>query len=248
MKPNPLLPALVMGLMLLAQPSLAESSKDGYAAYARGDYVTALRIWESLAEQGSQSAEYGLGELYFLGRGVPRDDRKAARWYELAAATGHILAQSRLGSMYDEGRGVPQSLPKAMKWYRKAAQQGDLSAQISLGLIYGTGRTVPLNHYQAAKWFGLAAEQGHALAQYNLGLIYAEGYDVVPKDDVQALVWFILAERGGNQDARRNHQAFAMRMSPEQVKKAEKLAQDWMTAKAQDRAIRCAMSGATQCE
>ena len=172
---------------------------------------------------------------------------EAAKWNRMAAESGYVPAQSRLGAMYDEGRGLPRSLSKAMKWYRKAAQQGDLPAQISLGLIYGTGRGVPQNYFQAVKWFRLAAEQGDALAQYNLGLIYASGYDVVPKDDVQALVWFILAERGGNLDARKSHEAVATRMSPERVEKAEKFAQDWMNTKAQDKAAKCSMSGASKC-
>lgn len=237
-----------LALILLSEPSTAESYEDGYDAYGRGDYATAFQIWKSLADQGSQSAQYGLGELYSLGHGVPPDDLEAAKWNRMAAESGYVPAQSRLGAMYDEGRGVPQSLSKAMKWYRKAAQQGDLPAQVSLGLIYGTGRGVPQNYFQAVKWFGLAAEQGDALAQYNLGLIYAGGYDVVPKDDVQALVWFILAARGGNGDARVNHEAFATRMSPEQVEKAEKFAQDWMTTKAQDKAAKCSMLGAIECK
>jgi TPR repeat protein len=248
MNPKSLWSVFGLVLILLSAPSMAESYEDGHAAYGRGDYATAFQFWKSLADQGSQSAQYGLGELYFQGQGVSQDNVQAAKWYGMAAASGYVTAQSRLGAMYDEGRGVPQSLSKAMKWYRKAAQQGDLPAQISLGLIYGTGRGVPQNYYQAVKWFGLAAEQGDALAQYNLGLIYASGYDVVAKDDVQALVWFILAAQGGNKEARKNHEAFAARMSPEQVEKAEKFAQDWITTKAQDKAAKCSMSGATECK
>ena len=248
MKPKSLLSVFALALILLSEPSMAESYEDGYAAYGRGDYAAAFQIWKSLADQGSQSAQYGLGELYSLGHGVSQDDLAAAKWYEMAAASGYVTAQSRLGAMYDKGRGVPQSLSKAMKWYRKAAQQGDLPAQISLGLIYGTGRGVPQNYFQAVKWFGLAAEQGDSLAQYNLGLIYASGYDVVPKDDVQALVWFILAAKGGNREALKNHEAFATRMSPEEVEKARKFAQDWTTTRAQDKAVKCSMSGAIECK
>jgi TPR repeat protein len=248
MKRNSLLSVFGLALILLSGPSMAESYEDGYAAYDRGDYVTAFQIWKSLADQGSQPAQYGLGELYSLGHGVSRDDSEAAKWFGMAASSDYVPAQSRLGAMYDEGRGVPQSMSKAMKWYWKAAQQGDLPAQISLGLIYGTGRGVPQNYFQAVKWFRLAAEQGDALAQYNLGLIYASGYDVVPKDDVQALVWFLLAARGGNEDARKNHQAFAARMSQELVEKAEKFAQDWMATKAQDKAAKCSMLGARMCK
>jgi TPR repeat protein len=248
MKPKSLLSVFGLALLLLSEPSMAESNEAGYAAYGRGDYATAFQIWKSLADQGSQTAQYGLGELYSLGHGVSRDDREAAKWYERAAASGHAPAQSRLGAMYDEGRGVRQSLSKAMKWYRRAAQQGDLPAKMSLGLIYVTGRGVPQNYFQAEKWFRLAAEQGDALAQYNLGLIYAGGYNVVANDDVQAFAWFSIAAKGGNEDALKNRDAFATRMSPEQVEEAEKFAQDWMTTKAQDKAARCSILGAVKCK
>jgi TPR repeat protein len=248
LKLKSLLSVCGLGLLLLSGPSMAESYEDGYAAYDRQDYATALQIWKRLAKQGVKSAQYGLGELYSQGHGVARDDRAAAKWYEMAALNSYAPAQSRLGAMYDEGRGVRQSLVKAMKLYRMAGKQGDLSAQIALGLIYGTGRGVPQNYFQAIKWFGLAAEQGDALAQYNVGLIYAGGYDVVPKDDVQALIWFTLAAEGGNAEARESRQALVARMSAENVAKAEKLATDWLAMKAQDKAARCSMSGSSDCQ
>jgi TPR repeat protein len=248
MKLRSLLSIFGLALVLLSESSIAESYDDGYAAYGRGDYATAFQIWKSLADQGSQPARYGLGELYSKGQGVPQDDLEAAKWIRIAAESGYVPAQSRLGTLFDEGRGVPRSLPKAMKWYRKAAQQGDLSAQIALGLIYGNGRDVPRNYYQAVNWFQLAAAQGDALAQYNLGLYYATGNDVVPKDDVQALVWFILAAEGGNKDARKNHEALATSMSPELVEKADKIARDWMATKALDKAAKCSMSGSVECQ
>jgi len=248
MKPKSLLSLLGLAVILLSEPSMAESFEDGYAAYGRGDYASALQIWKSLADQGNQSAEYGLGELYSLGRGVSQDDRQAATWYERAASSGHVRAQSRLGAMYDEGRGVPKSLSKAMKWYRKAARQGDLHAQVSLGLIYATGRGVPQNYFQAINWFRLAAEQGDPEAQFNLGLIYADGYNVVARDDVEALVWFSLAAAGGSSEAKRQRQSFVARMKPEEVRQAEKSIQDWLTSKANDRAAKCSMSVPTACE
>jgi len=241
---------LVFGLtlLLLTRSSMAGPYEDGKAAYELGDYATALHIWKGLADEGNQSAQYALGEIYSQGQGMSRDDRTAAKWYERAAANGHVLAQSRLGAMYAEGRGIPQSLSKAMKWYRRAAQQGDLPAQISLALIYGTGRGVPQNYFQAEKWFRRAAEQEDALAQYHLALIYAGGYDVVPKDDIQALVWFTIAAKAGNDDARKARQSFTVRMGSAQVAEAEKFAMDWLATKAQDKAARCSMSDAEDCK
>ena len=58
-----LLAALVVSLSLAA-PGLAGPYEDGKAAYRRGDYVTALRLWRPLAEQGNALAQYYLGEMH----------------------------------------------------------------------------------------------------------------------------------------------------------------------------------------
>ena len=41
--------------------------------------------WELLAKQGIAEAEYNLGLMFSRGKGVPRDDKKAGKWYQLAA-------------------------------------------------------------------------------------------------------------------------------------------------------------------
>jgi hypothetical protein len=49
----------------------------------------------------------------------------------------------------------------------------------------------------------LMAEQGNVAAQSALGMMYAQG-ESVPRDEVEALVWFTLAARAGDADAARN--------------------------------------------
>ena len=46
---------------------------EGFAAYERGDYATALEEWLPVAEQGDASAQYNLGLMYYNGEGVPQD-------------------------------------------------------------------------------------------------------------------------------------------------------------------------------
>ena len=45
----------------------------GLTAYESGDYATALREWEPLAEQGDADAQFFLGEMYWRGQGVPQN-------------------------------------------------------------------------------------------------------------------------------------------------------------------------------
>ncbi len=81
------------------------------------------------AEQGAALAQYNLGVMYRLGKGVPQDSDEAQKWYRKAAEQGHVKAQNALGSLYDKGRDVPQDFVKAHKWYNLAATHGDVIAR-----------------------------------------------------------------------------------------------------------------------
>jgi len=91
MRPATMLLALVV--VLVAAPAWAGDLQAGVEAYNRGDYATALKEWRPLAEQGDALAQYNLGVMYFMGRGVPQDNVQAHMWLNLAAAQGHELAR-----------------------------------------------------------------------------------------------------------------------------------------------------------
>ena len=126
-----------------------EDFKDGGAAYGRGDYTTAMRLWRPLADQGDPYAQTNLGRMYANGQGVPQDYAAAASWYRKAADQGIDTAQTNLGRMYDIGQGVPQDYAAAASWYRKAADQGDVYAQYNLGILYRGGPGC-LNRFSAS--------------------------------------------------------------------------------------------------
>ena len=69
------------------------------------------------------------------------------------------------------------------------------------------------------------ADQGDAYAQYNLAVMYdtARG---VPRDYVQAHMWFSLATTKGDKDAVKNRDAVAAKMTPAQIAEAQKLARE----------------------
>jgi TPR repeat protein len=158
----PLRATLTASLMLvaIAGAAVAGPFEEGNAAFSRGDYPTALRLWRPLAEQGFAEAEYDLGYMYLKGHGVPPNYAEAMKWYRLAADQGLAAAQHGLGVFYADGKGVPQDYAEAVKWYRLAADQGFVIAQYSLGSLYADGRGVPQDYVQAHMWFYLAAAQG----------------------------------------------------------------------------------------
>ena len=138
-------PVLLLTL-LIGNPAFSADFQKGFDAYESGDYATALREWNPLAEKKGflsfiyskkdiMSAQYNLGVMYANGVGVPQDDKTAVKWYTLAAEQGHASAQYNLGVMYRKGQGVPQDDKTAVKWYTLAAEQGDAAAQYNLGLM-----------------------------------------------------------------------------------------------------------------
>ena len=147
---------LVLALALAA-PVLAADFQDGWEAYKRGDYKTALKEWRLLAEQGDPDAQYYLGRMYDRRIGVPEDNVEAVKWYRLAAEQDDAGAQFSLGVMYEKGSGIPQDYAEAAKWYRLAAEQRHAYSQATLASMYFKGMGVARDVVLAHMWLNLAA-------------------------------------------------------------------------------------------
>ncbi len=189
-------------LMLTAGAAYAGPFEDGLAAEVRGDYGKAVRSYRLSADQGHARAQFNLGFMYDMGRGVPQDYTQAVKWYRLSADQGHAGAQGILGAMYDSGRGVPQDYAQALKWYRLAADQGGAIAQKNLGAMYAQGKGVPQDYVLAHMWCNLAA---------------AGASDV--KD--RKLATFV------RELATETRDALARKMTPAQIAEAQRLAREW---------------------
>ena len=195
------------------------------------------------AEQGDVEAQYNLGVLYGMGRGVTLDDAEAVRWYRLAADQGHARGQFNLGASYDFGRGVIEDADEAVRWYRLAADQGEAAAQQNLGFMYATGRGVPQDDAEAVRWYRLAAEQGVTGTQYNLGVAYNKGKGV-PKDDVLAYMWFYVAAANGHVAAKRWSDSLEnYPLTRTEVRRAMGLARECMASLQRQTPEGCALHG-----
>lgn len=148
--------ALAVALLVSLAASAWAGLDEGLAAYERGDYVTAFQEFKPLAEQGDASAQYSLGMLYRLGRGVPQDDGEAMKWFRLAAEQGDAAAQYIVGLKYLTTALGPNDV-EAAKWVRRAAEQGHAKAQAEIGFWYYLGQGVPQDYLLAHMWLNLAA-------------------------------------------------------------------------------------------
>jgi tetratricopeptide (TPR) repeat protein len=193
-------------LTLLISTSLAFSAfggqfEDAVFAYQRGDFANAYRLFKPLAEQGVPRAQFNLGVMYEIGRGVPQDYSEAEKWYRKAAEQEVPAARYNLGVMYFKGRGVPQDYSEAEKWYRKAAEQGVPRAQFNLGLMYADGLGVPQDYVLAHMWINIATSR-------------------YPSSENENQEW-----------AAKIRDLAASTMTPAQIAEAERLAQEWKPKK-----------------
>jgi uncharacterized protein len=120
--------AATLMMLSLAAPVAAGPLEDGSAAYDRGDFATALRLFHLLADQGNALAQFNLGFMYSNGRGVTQNDAEAVKWYRLAADQNDAVAQSNLGDMYSYGRSVPKDYVRAQMWFILSAEHGNQTA------------------------------------------------------------------------------------------------------------------------
>lgn len=147
---------IVSALLSFGQVASADPYEDGNAAYNRGDYATALKLWRPLAEQGNAVFQGAIGMMYMSGNGVIQDYKEAMKWFRLSADQGHAPAQGIVGMMYERGLGVVQDYKEAMKWYRLSAKQGHAPALSPLGGMYADGRGVLQDYVRAHMWLNLA--------------------------------------------------------------------------------------------
>jgi uncharacterized protein len=184
----------------LASVGIVTARPDAEAAMAifdKGDYPTALRLAQPLADEGDPRAEAIVGQIYYRGRGVPQSDTEAAKWFRRAADHGNAVAQFYLGVMYNEGRGVPQDYAEAARWYERAAEQGDALAQYNLGLSYARGEGVTPDPVKAHMWLNLSSAR------------------------------FPASDSRSRTTAMRNRDSVASEMTSDQLVEAQRRAREW---------------------
>ena len=121
--PKPVLAAIAL-ILSLAAPAVADPYEDASAAYIKGDYATALRLWRPLADQGVNGAQYGLGLMYDKGRGVSQDFVYAHMWFDLSAAQGNksALTSRDTAARRMSAAQVAEAQKLAREWHEERKQ------------------------------------------------------------------------------------------------------------------------------
>jgi TPR repeat protein len=146
---------------LVVVEAIAGPYEDAEAAYDAQNYAKALKDLNPLVHAGNDKAQYLLGRMYALGRGVTQNYEEALKLYRLAGAQGNGDAQNSIGNLYAMGKGVTRDDNEALKWYRLSAARGNAHGEHGLGNMYASGTGVGKDIVRAYMWYSLAAEQGN---------------------------------------------------------------------------------------
>ncbi len=126
-----------------------------------------LNVLTTKAQKGDVDAYTLIGETYLIGKGVPRDYKKAFEWFSQAADQNNTRAMTNLGVMYYRGMGVKQSYTKSRELLEKAANHNNNAkdsgvAYLFLGGMYFRGEGVEQNNTKAIQLFKKSCDIGTA--------------------------------------------------------------------------------------
>jgi len=117
------------------------------------------------AESGDINAARTIGNLYFLGLGISKDEEQAIYWISKAASKDDGSAALDLAVKYKLGIiGGSVNLEEAFKWYQVSAQRGSFAGAARLACAYRDGSGVTANLDAAKVWAQRAYEMNSAAA------------------------------------------------------------------------------------
>ncbi|MCW5771021.1 MAG: sel1 repeat family protein [Rhodospirillaceae bacterium] len=178
-------------------PELAAAKR----AYDAASYGEALRLIRPLADGGNLTAEFLMGEMYFFGLGVERNDAMAAKWYARPAKAGNGEAAYRLGYLAATGQGGAYDPGAAARWWMGAAGRGHRASIVALSDFYHEGLYRHPDEILARRWLNRAAMTGDIEAMYKLArrLMTPEK---LATDYRRAYAWLYISAARGNPAAK----------------------------------------------
>ncbi len=125
-------------LLCLSLHLQAADLSSAYKAMRLGDFNGAAEIFTSAAADGSVEAQYQLGKLYLVGRGVAKDEALARKWLEEAARQNEPNAQYTLALLLL----ASGETEEARNWLQQATALGNRRAQSELEKLTTTNAPV----------------------------------------------------------------------------------------------------------
>lgn len=160
-----------------------------------------LELLRKAAKHGNSDAYCLLGQLYFIGKLVDKDDKKAFEYLTKSAYFKSPHGTFLLGSYYINGIGCEKDISKGIEIWKKAVEFGHGGAANNLYCYYCGQYGGPKVKDKAKAYLIKAAELGSDVGCFNIGKEYYYGNDLMSKNDDQAYIYIKKAADSGLVDA-----------------------------------------------
>lgn len=141
------------------------------------DDKKSISCYRKSMEAGYPDSMNRLAYFYYLGDGMPKDEKEGIRLFKKAFSKGHLKAGTALGMLYlfDEKGG---SKKEGFRYTKKAAEGGEPTAMGNLANCYYYGNGTKKDRRLAKEWYGRASDAGMDSSTTQLGVMYHEdGHD-----------------------------------------------------------------------
>jgi len=145
--------ALVVVAAIVSVPlclaGVEEDYQKGYEAQGRGDFMVAMPLLKSAADQGYAPAQALYGEML----DAAESNEDAVSYFMKAAEQGNARGQLGLAKMYGAAKGIKLDNEKASYWLMKAAEQDYFEAlKVIVGAYHNGTYGFKVDPEQAKAW------------------------------------------------------------------------------------------------
>lgn len=163
-----------------------------------------IELLKNAAIHGNGEAYWRLGNEYFYGNNVDKDDNKYFEYSKKAFELGNATGANNLGAAYMDGTGCEKNINKAINVWEKAVDLGSGYAAKNLYYLFRFGKPddIPANYNrEKAKYYLLkGAKLNEPIAWIALSFQYYPGGDLFEQDSQQAYIYAKKAADAGNVD------------------------------------------------
>ncbi|XP_056669843.1 protein sel-1 homolog 2 isoform X2 [Monodelphis domestica] len=171
----------------------------------------AINLYESLAKEGSHTAQNALGFLSSYGIGMEYNQAKALVYYTFGSAGGSMMSQMILGYRYLSGINVLQNCEVALVHYKNVANyiadKLEKNEGVPVEKVRLTERLENLSSnseildWDVYQYYKFLAERGDIQIQVSLGQLHLIGRKGLEQDYYKALYYFLKAAKAGSANA-----------------------------------------------
>lgn len=167
---------------------------DATIALESKDYTKAMKLLKAATAKGNPVAELIIGSLYWVGRGVKKNEGEAIKWFLKSADKGLMYALYEVSEIYYDKRYVDTTALKVrFNTLLRCADAGCEDCFSWLALAYQEGQGVKVDYANAVKWYKKVADKGNYVHMEAIARLYDEGGHSLTQSKEETFKWYMKA-------------------------------------------------------